>query len=182
MADGTIMALDIATKTGVAEGRPGEIPHLYTVDFGGRNDEPQDIWCRAVKWTATRLQSFKPDAIYIEASIPPSQMWGRTNHQTTLILIGLWAAIAGHARARSIPVRKVEISTARVHFLGRGNGRLPREIAKSRVIAMCELLGWSPPDDNAGDAGALWHFGCSQIAPELMTPTKPLFLSNKGAA
>ena len=60
-----VLALDIATVTGVCEGRAGEAPRMYTMRFGNPGDEHEDAFERALRWIAERLQVDRPDAIFV---------------------------------------------------------------------------------------------------------------------
>jgi hypothetical protein len=66
-AGGVILALDVATRTGVAWGEPGEKPTLETIDFskplpfdkhGGRGPlgkDAGDCFGRALMWIARKI-------------------------------------------------------------------------------------------------------------------------------
>jgi hypothetical protein len=45
--------------------------------------------------------------------------------------------------------------------------QLPGAEAKRRAFAMCKTLGWEPPNHDASDAAAVWHFGVLQVAESL---------------
>ena len=47
--------------------------------------------------------------------------------------------------------------------------------AKLKTIMACRRLGWSPCDDNAADALALWHYQATVFEPLLSLQTHPLF-------
>jgi hypothetical protein len=61
----------------------------------------------------------------------------------------------------------------RVHFIG--STRHKRAEAKALTINACHRLGWTPTDDNAADALALWHYQASILDPQLAVQTSPLF-------
>lgn len=169
-----IWFLDAASTTGVAEGRPGDKPRLYSMKFSREYDEPEDIFGRAVSWLAGRLQVSQPSEVWIEAPIPGAMMHGRTNAQTTAILFGLWGALSGVAKARRIPCYRASIQTVRKVFIGHGN--LPGPEAKRRCLATCALLGWDAPNHDAADAAAGWYWAVRRLRPKLMPDTAPLFL------
>jgi hypothetical protein len=159
---------------GVAEGRLGEVPRLYSVDLRREHDEHEDAYARALIWAAERFKIGKPDRVLIEAPIPASAMAGHTNANTTAMLFGLWAIMAAVAKARGVTVRRANIQAVRRSFIGHGN--LKGDVAKRKTMQVCALLGWDAPNHDAADAGAVWHWGCGQIDPALTPRTEPLFL------
>lgn len=163
-----LLAIDPATKTGIAEGAPGEKPRLATLDFG-RPDEsgPEQIYARAVTWFAKRLRNDVPHMMAIEQPFPSQ------NHATTLISIGLFGIFVGIARTKGIPVREAPIQTWRKYALGVGN--LPGHEAKRRALILCERLRWLAPDHNAAEAAMIWLWLCGQVDPRKATRPEPLF-------
>lgn len=167
-----ILTLDISSRcTGVAEGRAGETPRLYGVRFASEHDDYADIFARALRWAADRFSVTKFDAVVLEAPRSPG-MHGDTNADTTLKLIGLWAVLASAAKVRGMRYRSVNVNDVREGFIGSRNR--PGAIAKAQVVAMCGALGWSPSDDNEGDAGALWWHECRRISPDLAPVITPM--------
>jgi hypothetical protein len=160
-ADGLIMGLDIAGRTGVAEGKPGDIPHLYSVPFVLEDDDSASAcFGRAVKWAATRFKEITPAGIWVEGVVPETALQGRTNFNASLIRVGLYGAIIGVARAKGIPVHPVNIGKYRKAFTGHGG--LSGPDGKRLVNKQCKILGWNPPDLDASDAGGVWFFGCGK--------------------
>jgi hypothetical protein len=157
MQRGKILALDVATKTGVAEGRPGEVPRLQTIDFRGE-DELTGLYGRATLWMATKLRDDPPDLVVIEKPVPPSAAFGQTNHDTTLITIGMFGILCGIVHCKSIRLEIAPISTWRKCFLGKGNH--PGIVAKQMCVDRCKLLGWDAPDHNAAEAGGIFEWAC----------------------
>ena len=155
MQRGKILALDVASKTGVAEGRPGEIPRLQTIDFRG-DDDLTGLYGRATLWMATKLRDNPPDLVVIEKPVPPSGAFGHTNHDTTLITIGMFGILCGIVHCKSIRLEIAPISTWRKHFIGKGNH--PGPIAKGLALRRCALLGWDAADHNAAEAGGIWDW------------------------
>lgn len=155
MERGTILAMDVASKTGIAIGRPGEVPRLQTIDFRGEGDLP-GLYGRAVTWMATALRDDPPDLVVIERVVPPSGAMGFTNHDTTMISIGMFGILCGIVHCKSIRLELAAISTWRKHFVGKGN--YPGTIAKKMAVDRCNLLGWSAPDHNAAEAAGIWDW------------------------
>jgi hypothetical protein len=155
MQRGKILALDVATKTGVAEGCPGEVPRLQTIDFRG-DDGLTGLYGRATLWMATKIRDDKPDLVAIEQPVPPSSAWGKTNHQTSMITIGLFGIMCGIVHCKNIRLEIAPIQTWRRHFIGKGNH--PGTIAKDLALQRCDLIGWEAPDHNAAEAAGIWDW------------------------
>lgn len=181
---GIILALDLASNTGVAEGRPGGVPHLYDADLRREGDDWEDTWSRAVGWIADRLYLERSAVeasefrIIVEAPIFAGAQRAK-NANSELVTKGLWACITGFARARGVMVHRVHVSTVRAQFLG--NGKMPGEAAKREARRVCRALGWSPPSLDAADAGALWWYGCNLWAPQSAPIVDPRVLKRRAA-
>jgi hypothetical protein len=178
-----IMAIDAASTVGVAEGRAGEVPRLYSIKFSRKDDvSSTDVGGRVMAWFQAHLEEIDPDVVYIEAPLSPGAPGIKTNPSTTMLLIGLSQAMAYECKARGWVVRMANVQTVRRDFIGSGRVVMPKgskqgeggKEAKRRVFAMCELLGWNPPDRDAADAGALWWYGVTRFAPDLAAPITPM--------
>lgn len=167
---GEILALDLSAKrTGVAEGRPGETPRLYSAPFKTGDDDHRATFGRALKWFGERLRVSPPDVIVIEGRI--NTAWGQTNADTTLALCGLWGIAAAASWNKGTAWRAPAVHAVRKHFIAHGN--LPGDQAKALVGERCKELGWSPPNHDAADAAAVWHWAVAQYRPELALPAPP---------
>lgn len=173
-----ILAIDAASVCGIAEGRAGEVPRLYSMKFSRKDDEPEDVGGRAMAWFSERLTELNPDVVYIEAPMSPGAPGIKTSPSTTIMLIGLWYAMASECISRGFAVRKANVQTVRTGFIGSGRVVMPKDSkqgeggkeAKRRVFEMCRLLNWNPTDRDASDAGALWWYAVTRYAPDLAAP------------
>ena len=167
---GLILALDIATNTGVALGDPANgLPKLWTVRFGAQGSSLEASFAAAIAWTKDRLLDDKPVRIVFESPMPPSFMKGHTNANTIRKLMGLAAIIGGTAHSMGFyNLAEASVRDIRQHFLG--VTRLRSADAKKATIAKCRELGLNPRDDNAADAAALWFYaaGLHAAQPELI--------------
>ena len=69
--------MDIASSTGVCEGRVGEPPCFETLRFGRDGDDHEEAFCRALRWIAGRLTDEpRPDAVFVEAPVNPGAFIG----------------------------------------------------------------------------------------------------------
>ena len=96
----------------------------------------------------------------------------RTNPDTTIRLMGLWAIVAAAVKVRGVRYERVDVRTARAEFLG--DGGLKRDEAKRRAFEMCKLLGWSPANRDEGDAGCVHYYGSVILAPRLAPVVTPM--------
>lgn len=164
-----VVALDIATQTGIAVGSPGGKPKAWSVDLGkGRGEDAR--FSKALVLTHELIERYRPDLIAVEAAIG--------GKFASAFLIGVVACVRGVAANRGVPVRSYTSGSVRKHFLGRALAKrdfpslkpaAATKAIKGEVIARCRLLGWEVADDNAADACALWDFACAtagfQTAP-----------------
>ena len=166
-----ILALDVASTTGICVGFAGEKPTFSTIKFVQDGDDHEDVFGRALRWLAEYLQVDRPDAIYIEAPLSPG-IHGQTNADTTLRLIGMWAALAAAVKVKGIKYRRAKVSTVRKEFIGHGN--LKGHEAKRRVREMCRLLDWQTRNDNESDAGAIFWWASTREALNLAPVITPM--------
>jgi hypothetical protein len=165
---GEILALDLSAKrTGVAEGRPGEQPRLYSAPFHAKDDDHRAVFGKALKWLGERMKVSVPAVIAIEGRI--NTAWGHTNADTTLLLCGLWGLTAAASWNKGTAWRAPKVHEVRKHFIAHG-GALAGEIAKDLVGQRCRELGWSPPNHDSADAAAVWHWTLAQYRPDLAAP------------
>lgn len=165
-----ILALDVATRMGVADGQPGERPALTTVNLGRELDTHADVFARACLWIVRRILDQRPHKIITEQPV---------GIHDSALLMGLRGVMLGLARAHDVPVVEVSVQTWRRYFLGHGN--LKKDAAKARAVETCALLGWGHGiDHNAAEAGGIWLWACAREQPRMVPRHEPLFL--KGAA
>lgn len=185
-----ILALDLATTTGVAFGDAsiGKPSKYYSTRFAKPGSGPDIVGCAFLTWFAdlTRVERF--DAVFIERAMHPSIAAKiGTTAETNMILVGLAFMASSFARARNIPrVEFIDAQAAKKHFAGQarfknevdpvtGKEVKSREVGKRATIARCQQLGLNVSDDNTADAIALWMFGASKVNPRLAHVSTPLF-------
>jgi hypothetical protein len=170
-----ILAIDLATTTGIARGKVGSTPIADTIPFAkhaGASNEA--VFARALSWASAYLQADPPRLIFVEAMLPPDAMKNATSRAVRDRLAGLQGIIRAVAYLRGVHgIESATVGDIRGHFLGaRG---LRREYAKRAVIERCRALGWKCENDNEGDALALWSYACAQIDPTTALQVSPLF-------
>jgi crossover junction endodeoxyribonuclease RuvC len=171
MTEKTILALDLAARTGWAFGAALDCSPLSgSVRFAKPGASLGMVFSTCRTWVRDVALLHQPDVIVFESPMTPEHMAGRTNAATIRLLVGLAAIVEEACFGRD--VREAKVIDIRRHFIG-SNPR--RAEAKTRTIAACRRLGFSPVDDNAADALALWHYQATVFEPLLSLQTHPLF-------
>ncbi|MDE4303594.1 hypothetical protein PXK30_09745 [Phaeobacter gallaeciensis] len=173
-----ILALDIATQTGIAVGDSGSQPRAWSISLGEAPDRgrlSKDAkaaldgrrFSNALKMTQGLIEHHSPDLIVVEAAIGGA----KASHY----LIGLVACVRGCAANRGVTCKPANLSTVRKHFLGRAisvndfpylkSKDAKKKAIKREVLKRCELLKWDVDgDDDAADACAIWDWACAEFA------------------
>ena len=176
-----VLALDLASQTGVCWGAVGETPRFMTVRFTREGEAASIDGCweasaRVIQWAADFTKVEQIDHVVIEAPIPEQALGHSTNAWSTMLKMFIIGTMGGALKCRGIPVTDANIGAVRVHVLGRGNGRLKKELAKPAVMRVCRALGWTPKNNDESDAGALFLFQSSRLAPRLAHRCDPISL------
>lgn len=145
-----ILALDLSSHTGWAIGSEDESPRYGTKHIKGvaKNLGPFahefDLWLRKT----LGHEGGRPDRVVFEAPI----LARRSTVFIQRMLMGLAYHVELVCAELQIDCREADLQTIK-HFWT-GNGAAD----KAQMIRMAELYGFSPEDDNAADALALWHY------------------------
>jgi hypothetical protein len=178
-----ILALDTATTTGWAAGRPGERPIWGARRFpGGSTGEMLTIF-RA--WLESRCDELRPALIAFESPYiprPSARFRGAPplnplTLRRLLAIVGMVEAVAWQRQIDCIERNPSEIAK---FFLG--NSRQGgRDAKKAATIKMCAIYGWQTVSDDAADALALWTMAEALTAPQLAARrgAGPLFIPTK---
>jgi hypothetical protein len=159
-----VLGVDAATTTGLCRGKPGDKPKLWTKHFGVDGDPHLKICSKALGWIATLLTDDPPDVLCIEKPMPiGAAIHGKSNARSIVRLNTLYGIIGGAAILKDIRIIEVDVQQARAVFIG--DGKLKGPEAKRRAKGMCRVLGWPCDNVDEADAAAIWHFGCSVVAP-----------------
>ena len=147
--------LDLSTRTGWAAGAPGAnrpplyglwvLPRLPTMiardlQIGYR------MSCLAAK-LEDAIAVHKPDRVVFEAPLHLADGSSR-------LLIALAGVVEMICCERKIRCEEAHVQAVRALVLGRGRGVNP----KARVMKFCAEQGWTPADDNVGDALVLLRY------------------------
>lgn len=171
-----ILALDIATTTGICVGSSGADPKAWSVDLGkGRSEDER--FSNALRLAHGLIETHHPDLIVVEAAI------GGKN--ASAFLIGLVACVRGCAFNRGVKVISTYPATVRKHFMGKaktsrdfpGMTHAKAKLAiKEEIAARCRLIGWDIEDLDAADAAATWDWACAtRVVGHQSVPVGGLF-------
>lgn len=178
---GTILALDLATTTGWAIGRPGQKLRSGSQRFAARNEDQATGFARYSLWLADILATEDVTEVCYEQPMDPRHMMknGRatTNFDTIRLLLGLCAITEAEARkARVKTITEAPVQSVRSYLL---RTRPPKGEAKAQVMRMLNILGYRPGDDNEADALAIFLYASGIRAPGVDVST-PLPLRGRG--
>lgn len=164
-----ILALDIATTTGIAIGNAGDVPQAWSERLGEKKDE-DELFSNSIRFTSDLIVLHRPDLIAYEGAVGGD----RSSH----FLVGMIACIRGSARNRGVKVMACNIGAIRKSFIGqhitsanykhlpaRKRKAAARAHIKSAVQTACKMRGWGDLDEDAADACAVWEYACVRKAP-----------------
>ncbi len=155
--DGSLLALDLGTRTGWAVRTPeGRITSGTESFRPGRFEGGGMRYLRFRRWLENLKAAVGPiEAIYFEevrrhVGVDAAHAYGG--------FLGQLTAWCEHQR---IPYQGVPVGTIKKHATGRGNA------AKREVIAAVQARGFQPTDDNEADAIALllWVMAQLEVMP-----------------
>lgn len=161
----TIMAWDLASCSGWAEGAAGNVPFFGSLRFAPVGAPQEEVFAGCIKALGNRLQAFRPDVLaYEEPSLFQLQR-GKTTLATVEMLFGLPAVVQGVAYRFGVRrIMKVQPAAVRRHFIGTNP---KREIAKKTTVSRCRELGIAVKNDDEADAVAIHSFMSAYLVPEL---------------
>ena len=165
-----IIALDLASKCGVAIGRPGNTPICFTEVLGETGMHHGARFAQAIRMMNRLIKQYEPGLIVLEA---PIGVHGGGSKRRPEVLMGLRGNVMGIAHMHHVPFEQHEVATIRKHFIG--HGRLKRAEAKAATIKRCKQLGWKVNNDDEADAAALWDLACSLQSRSHSIASTPLF-------
>jgi len=155
------LSVDFSKKsTGLAFGRPGELPRLSSRGFAPWEGASLSECASAViRWLPELLSTYQPDLVVIEAALPPA---ASRDQISARLALGADFVIKGACHIRGIRCVECHNGTWKAWFLG--TSRLKSDRAKQRAIEICQSMGMSPKNGDEADAAAIWFWACSTYA------------------
>jgi hypothetical protein len=169
-----VVALDIATRVGIAAGEAGGTPSWREVDLGEAPDARR--FSNVLRLAHELIVEEKPDLLMVEAAIG--------GPKASAYLIGLVACVEGCAWNRGVRVERAYLAAIRKHFVGKvlNVSDFPhlkqadaKRAIKAEVIRRCHILGWKVDTSDEADACALWDYGCAVHGRAQSVPVGGLF-------
>lgn len=169
-----ILALDLATNIGFALGDLGGVKLSGSRKLPATGDDVGRFARAFSTWLQIGLKRHMPTVVVYEQPLLRSN---GTSLATCRKLYGMaWEVerVCAENEFR-IPVKEVNISDWRVHFLGRGNVPRKSDEAKKAVMRMCGIRGWAPQDFDQADALGILDFALACESPAQALKATPLF-------
>ncbi|MFV1593300.1 hypothetical protein VWY73_12465 [Phaeobacter sp. JH20_12] len=157
-----ILALDIASTTGICVGSSGADPRAWSVSLGEGSQGRR--LSQALKMTQGLIVHHKPDLVVGEAAI------GGKN--ASAFLIKLFGCVEAVCWNRGVKFEAAHSGTVRKHFVGKAlttrdfphlkSDKAKKAAIKDVVIRRCMAMGWDVDNDpDAADAAATWDWACA---------------------
>lgn len=148
----TILALDLATKTGWAVARNSEIIESGVQDFALRRGESHGLmFLRARRWCLDTAKTAGAGLIAYEQA-------HYRGGASTEVCVGLVTHVMGVAAELCLESMPIHTATLKKWATGSGTSKKPEMIAAARVKS-----GRYPADDNEADAILLALYACEQV-------------------
>jgi hypothetical protein len=170
MFKGNVLALDLATVSGYAWGKPNGTPKFGHVRLAKAGESRVIAYKRFRLWLDLWCSAHKTEIICFES--PVATFLPNTSINTIKLLIGLCEHLEFWALEHGIELREASVAAVRSHFIGRN---LRSAIAKPLVLAKCRERGWMAETTDESDALALLDYQISCLRPEIGTKSTPLF-------
>lgn len=172
-SNGPILALDLATVSGVAEGFLNQIPSSFHLRFAPAKSPSDAVMAEAMAWLDARIKSqarmgAPHRLIVVEEAVAPSFLarQGKTNRATTELLMGLRAIALTAARMNGVPARTVKVEQIRRLLIG---SNPPGQMGKKLVRERVRQFGWIGSDEakdlNATDALGVFAWAHEHLIP-----------------
>jgi Holliday junction resolvasome RuvABC endonuclease subunit len=156
----TVLAIDIATRTGFAILRADGSIESGVMTFAIARHEHEGHrfirfrhWLMEVKHAHETLERIAfENVVHVgEGQAYAAQLYG-----------GFRACMLMFCAHHGIPQAAYNVGTIKKAWTGQGNAK------KDQMVARCKELGFNPRDDNEADAIALLHLACDRV-PSLPT-------------
>lgn len=168
----TILALDVASTTGCAEGRPGEKPRTWKWRLGSDGATRPEKLFKLLSCLSEHLVVSKPKIIVIEA---PAMLRGI---DTALLLFGAVGVCEAVANGRGVQtIELANVQSVRAFFVDRARFAKVND-GKKAVMERCKALGWEPQGYDEADAAAIWAWACNKWFPKHAQRIEPLFVGS----
>ena len=168
-----ILALDLATNTGVCAGRGDQLPSLSHVRMPSTGDDVGRFLCFYRDWFLKALDEHTPSVVVFESPILPAT----TSLATVRKLAGLAGVTEMICNDEGIDCREVAGATVKLALTGSGRAKKPD------MVRACRAYGLNPHTyikdgeeaSDEADAFGAWLASVRQIHPDHAARWTPLF-------
>lgn len=156
-----MLAIDFSkANTGIAFGRPPDLPKLLSHNFDRGSDKATLAECAGefVGWFEETMSVFNPEVVLLEAALAPQA--GR-NAIGTHLALGADFVITGYCYRKGIKLLKIHGGTWKSKILG--TSALKSSDAKRRARSVCDELGIAAKNHDQADAACIWLHGAINL-------------------
>jgi hypothetical protein len=172
MLEGPLLALDLGSELGWADGLPGDrIPQSGAEVLKEKREGRPVAMGNLLHFLDTRIRARKPALMVREAPLAIAAFKARRkgglplSQENLQMAYGLHGVTEAVAERWGIRLETVYPATVRAFFIGQANmGNRPA--TKSAVVQRCHLLGLMPKtckNENQADALAIWFWAASHF-------------------
>lgn len=158
-----LLALDIATVTGFAQGEAGGMPLSGAVRLKRRDETAETAAFNVLAFLRDRFVLQRPDLVFAESYLNPA---GHKSADAIILQIMCFGVAAATCKAYGVRFEHAAPSTIRKHFIGCANAG-DRAKTKAMVLRQARLLKYIDhgcTNDNIGDAVAAWDYAAATFA------------------
>ena len=158
-----ILAIDAATRTGIAIGNAGEKPRVTALRLKKPDEDYTVAWFNMACYLRDLFVLDKPDLIALEAPMHPA---AQRSPDAVVLQWGVACAVLIMARFYELRLEFCKVDNVRKHFTGRSRWK-DRKEAKTQTISRCHQLGYLPStckDEDMADACAIFDYASARFA------------------
>lgn len=181
MSKTIILALDIATATGCADGPVGELPRIWSWYLRDGGESRPDRFLHMAKLLRSYFKTQPCSAVVYELPMPIGMIANKKDGRVMMseanvaFARGAIGVVEMTCAEFGKPVEGVAVMDARQSVLGWRTNRDKSIKTKDRVQRDVRALGVRTESDNEADAYVIWQLCCNKLNPKLAIEQTPLF-------
>lgn len=176
-----VLALDIATACGCADGAVGDQPRIWSWYLKDGGDSRPDRFLHLAKLLRRYFQTQPCSAVVYELPMPLGMMGNKKDNRIMMseanvaFARGAIGVVEMTCAEFGKPVEGVSVMDARQSVLGWRTNRDKSIKTKDRVMRDVKALGVDATTDNESDAMVIFQYCCNRLSPKLAIEQTPLF-------
>lgn len=181
MSKTIILALDIATACGCADGAVGDQPRIWSWYLADGGASRPDRFLHLAKLLRRYFQTQPCSAVVYELPMPLGMMGNKKDKRIMMseanvaFSRGAIGVVEMTCAEFGKPVEGVSVMDARQSVLGWRTNRDKSIKTKDRVMRDVRALGMKAEGDNEADSAVIWQYCCNRLNPRLAIAQTPLF-------